>query len=126
MNEHLLEMFARDAVAQLPIQQQHLYHYIVQLEDQLAQQSDTAEQFLELLKKDSPYLQAAEHFGLSQKAIVECMKEIEEEIDSHIKMKSKSFRLLDCTDLLQKSAEQTGKQKAFLLATSKLPKNQIQ
>jgi hypothetical protein len=45
MNEKLMEIFARNIVASLPTEKRRVYQFIESIEDRLAQQSETKEQF---------------------------------------------------------------------------------
>ncbi|MEK1831562.1 hypothetical protein AAAC51_29815 [Priestia megaterium] len=54
MNEKMMEFFVRGIIASLPINKRMLYQFIEGVEDHLAQQAGTKEQFLILLKEQSP------------------------------------------------------------------------
>ncbi len=59
------------------------------MEDSLAQQSSTKEQFLTLLKEQSPHHQAAKHFNMSIEETVNLMHSIEDEINNELDKKWK-------------------------------------
>lgn len=65
MNAHMMEILTREAIKSLPPDQKAIYEYVVQLEDELAQQARTSEEFLALLVEHSPHRHAAKHFNMS-------------------------------------------------------------
>ncbi|MCF6410200.1 hypothetical protein [Pseudalkalibacillus salsuginis] len=114
MNDYLSEMLAREIVEALPGYKRDLYKFIVGLEDSLAQQSDTADQFMTLMKKHSPLHQAAKYFRRSVKETDQLMKEIEKEIDTELSLQLQHIDWLDCSDVIRKR-RRNDKQAAFLL-----------
>lgn len=96
-----MNIFVRDIISGLPIQKKSVYQYIESMEDRLASQCETKEEFLNLLVEKSPYHQAATHFHMSADEMYELMKEIEDEINSRLDMKIERCRWLDYTDKLQ-------------------------
>jgi len=101
MNGHLMEILARQIVAELPEPKRLLYQYIVQVEDSLAEQSTTSDQFMTLLVKHSPHQQAAEHFNRSFEKTIMMMRDIEKEIDEQLNEKLRQAQWIDCTDEVQ-------------------------
>jgi len=93
-----MEIFARNIVASLPTNKRRLYQFIESIEDRLAQQSDTKEQFLTLLKEQSPHQQAADRFNMSLDETVKLMHEIEDEINEKLERKIKNYKWIDCTE----------------------------
>ncbi|WP_408007825.1 hypothetical protein ACJROX_24480 [Pseudalkalibacillus sp. A8] len=114
MNDYLSEMLARDIIEALPGYKRDLYKFIIGLEDSLAQQSDTTDEFLTLLKKHSPLRQAAKYFRRSVRETDQLMKEIEKEIDAELSLKLQHINWLDCSDLVRKR-RRNDKQAAFFL-----------
>lgn len=98
MNENIMEVFARSIVASLPMKKRRLYQFIEGIEDSLAQQSDTKEQFLTLLKEQLPHQQAANRFNMSLEETVKLMHEIEDEINEKLERKIKNYKWIDCTE----------------------------
>ncbi|WP_221566911.1 hypothetical protein [Alkalihalobacillus sp. TS-13] len=114
MNDYLSEMLAREIIEALPNHKRDLYKFIVALEDSLAEQSDTTDQFLNLLKKHSPLHQAATYFKRSVRETKRLMKEIEKEIDTELALKLQLINWVDCSDLMRKR-KNDDKKAAFLL-----------
>ncbi|RIW29010.1 hypothetical protein D3H55_20010 [Bacillus salacetis] len=112
MNEHLMEMMARDIVAALPSQKRDVYQYVVGIEDELASQSQTTEQFMSLLAKHTPHKQAASHFNMTYGQLMKIMREIETEIDLQLKRKIKKVEWVDCSDQFKLDSH---KEMSFLL-----------
>ncbi|KUP08846.1 hypothetical protein Q75_02120 [Bacillus coahuilensis p1.1.43] len=101
MNERLTEILARQVVESLPPFKKNLYKYVVDLEDELAQEATSRDQFMQLLKERKPHQQAASYFGMSFGAFVSLMREIEEEINEQLEIQLQSVKWLDLTDKLK-------------------------
>ncbi|UYZ22412.1 hypothetical protein [Mesobacillus jeotgali] len=97
MNSHLMEILSREIIKSLPIEQREVYEYVVQLEDQLAQQAETSEEFMALLVKHSPHRQAARHFNLTFGQLMAVMREAENFINQQMVRKLKNVTWLDLT-----------------------------
>lgn len=102
MNDRLIEILLKNIVADLPEEKRQLYEYMVQFEDELAQQSETTEQFLSLLVQVTPHQKAAKHFNRSYGETMKLMQEIENEIDMKLRLKMKSKKWINCTDIVRK------------------------
>lgn len=100
MNENMMEVFVRTIVASLPRNRRKLYQFIEAIEDSLAQQSDTREEFLALLREHSPHHQAAERFHMSIEETVRFMHDIEDEISEKLENKLKNYQWIDVTEQL--------------------------
>ncbi|MGF2614814.1 hypothetical protein FZC84_08205 [Rossellomorea vietnamensis] len=98
MNEHLMEILARDIVAGLPPYKREVYEYVVRAEDELASQSETSDQFMSLLVKHSPHKQAAARFNMTYGQLIVLMREIESEIDEKLKEKEAKIKWIDYSD----------------------------
>ena len=85
-------------MASLPRNKRKLYQFIEGIEDRLAQQSETKEQFLTLLKERLPHRQAANHFNMPLDETVRLMHEIEEEINEKLERKIKNYKWIDYTE----------------------------
>lgn len=112
MNEHLMEILARDLVAGLPPYKREVYQYVVGIEDELASRSETSEQFMSLLVKHTPHKQAAAHFNMTYGQLMKLMREIETEIDAKLKKKLKQVQWIDYSEQLKSG---TQKKMEFLL-----------
>ncbi|WP_456272296.1 hypothetical protein [Bacillus sp. AK031] len=108
MNEHLMEILARDIVANLSPFKKEVYQYVVGLEEELASKSHTSEQFMSLLVKHSPHRQAASKFNLTFAQLMALMREIEEEIDDKLNIQSARAQWFDCTEHLQRTSRSDG------------------
>jgi predicted translin family RNA/ssDNA-binding protein len=100
MNEKMMEVFVRTIVASLPRKRRKLYQFIEGMEDSLARQSDTREEFLALLREHSPHQQAADRFNMSIEETVRFMHDIEDEISEKLENKLKNYKWIDFTEQL--------------------------
>ncbi|MGD7044709.1 hypothetical protein [Jeotgalibacillus proteolyticus] len=98
MNQHLMEILARQIISELPEDERQLYEYIIEMEDSLAAQSSTSDQFMTLLVKHSPHQQAADRFGLSFEKTMMKMKQIEMKIDDQLDRRLKRVQWTDVSD----------------------------
>lgn len=101
MNEHLMEIVARDIVEGLPKEKRDIYQYVVGLEDELASRSETSEELMALLVKHSPHQQAASHFNMSFGELMKRMRDIEQEINAKLDKKLKHATWIDYTDTIR-------------------------
>lgn len=115
MNENLLEILTRKIIASLSLERRQLYEFIVEAEDELAQQAKTSEDFLALLAENCPYMQAAKHFNRPYVETINLMNDIEKEIDEKLQQKAKKVKWIDCTDLLSKKREETSRKSLLYL-----------
>lgn len=97
----MMEVFEKNIVDNLPTKKRELYQFIVGIEDKLAQQAETKEQFLMLLKKHLPHLQAAHRFDMTLQEIVNLMHEIEDEINNRLENKMRRYQWIDYTEHAQ-------------------------
>ncbi|PLR68490.1 hypothetical protein [Bacillus sp. UMB0893] len=118
MNEHLMNIFTREIISRLPRTKKNVYQFIEGMEDQLASQCETKEQFLTLLAEKSPYQQAADRFHMSLQEMHELMKAIEDEINNRLDLKIKKHRWIDYTDKVLKNQEASNQNKKFFLFVS--------
>ncbi|WLR54764.1 hypothetical protein LC048_20530 [Mesobacillus subterraneus] len=98
MNSHLMEILSRDIIKSLPIEQREVYEYVVRLEDDLAQQAETSDEFMSLLVKHAPHRQAARHFNLTFGQLMALMREAENYINQQLEKKSENMTWVDLTE----------------------------
>jgi hypothetical protein len=98
MNLHLMEIVSREIVKSLPPKQKEIYEFVVGLEDELAQEASTSEEFMALLVKHSPHRQAANHFNLSFGKLMMTMHEIEDKITRKLEEKLRNVTWVELTD----------------------------
>jgi hypothetical protein len=101
MNEHLMEIVARDIVGGLPKEKRDIYQYVVGLEDELASRAGTSDEFMALLVEHSPHQQAAAHFNMSFGELMNRMRDIEQEINIKLDQKLKHATWIDYTDTIR-------------------------
>jgi len=118
MNEKIMEVFARNIVASLPRKKRRVYQFIESVEDMLAQQSETKEQFLTLLKEQSPHHQAARRFNMTIDETVRLMHEIEDEITKKLEKKIMNYKWIDYTNKVNKFHTETNNNKQYFLVIS--------
>ncbi|WP_306009229.1 hypothetical protein [Bacillus sp. MMSF_3328] len=100
MNERLVDIIIREIVSGLPPEDRDLYQYVTNIEDRLAQQSETSDQFMSLLVKHSPLKQAAEKFSLGVTETYQRMQMIEREINKLVEERRTRMKWIDLTDRL--------------------------
>jgi hypothetical protein len=94
-NEHLLKMLVRDIVAKLPEKEKALYQFIDELEVRLIEAAATPDQYLNLLKKYSPYHEAANQFDISPYKARTMMHRIEWKIATKLEEKLQHLKWLE-------------------------------
>jgi hypothetical protein len=100
MNERLVDIIIREIVSGLAPEDRDLYRYVTDIEDRLAQQSETSDQFMSLLLKHSPHKQAAEKFNLGVTETYQRMQMIEREINKLVEERRTRMKWIDLTDRL--------------------------
>ncbi|MDG5471975.1 hypothetical protein P6709_09455 [Jeotgalibacillus sp. ET6] len=114
MNQHLMEIMARQIIGELPEDERQLYEYIIEMEDSLAAQSSTSDQFMTLLVKHSPHQQASDRFGLSFEKTMVKMKQIEMKIDDQLEEKMKRVKWTDVSaEVLGSKSNRSGNTMIF-------------
>lgn len=113
-----MEIFARNIVASLPRKKRRVYQFIESVEDILAHQSATKEQFLILLKEHSPHHQAANRFHMTIDETLKLMHEIEDEINKKLEIKIEKYKWIDYTEKVAKLHNDTNKNKQYYLVIS--------
>ncbi|HAQ08181.1 MAG TPA: hypothetical protein DCR24_11915 [Bacillus bacterium] len=108
MNSNLMEILSREIIKSLPIEQREVYEYVVRLEDDLAQQAETSDEFMSLLVKHSPHRQAARHFNLTFGKLMALMREAETFINQQLERKLENVTWVDLTEQVL-SREKDGK-----------------
>ena len=94
-NEHLLKMLIRDCVARLPEKEKALYQFIDELEVRLIESAATPDQYLNLLKKYSPYHEAAKQFDISPHKARTMMHRIEWKIAGRVEEKLHNLKWVE-------------------------------
>ncbi|UHA60117.1 hypothetical protein KDJ21_025985 [Metabacillus litoralis] len=114
MTDKMMELFAKSIIASLPSEKRKLYQFIEGVEDSLAQQSKSKEQFLTLLKEHSQHHQAAKRFHLTIDETLKLMHQIEDEINSKLEEKISSYKWIDYTRHFNKNNERDKRYYLFL------------
>ncbi|MFP3356405.1 hypothetical protein R0K17_03520 [Planococcus sp. SIMBA_143] len=110
MNDGMIAYLLKSEVAKLGEEQRQLYRFIIELEDALAEQADTVEEFRRLLVLHSPFEQAAYRFNRSLKEVSIMMQQIEAELGDKIEARRERAKWLDYTDRFAGEAGQEDKQ----------------
>ncbi|TFD99662.1 hypothetical protein [Jeotgalibacillus sp. R-1-5s-1] len=101
MNTHLMEILAREVIRSLPEEKRALYQYVVELEDELAANCETADEFLQKLVEQAPHQKAAQHFNLSFGEVIRRMRVIESDIDFQLRRKLENVKWQDRTPAMK-------------------------
>jgi hypothetical protein len=120
MNGNLMEIVAREIVHSLPKRKRDLYQYVVQLEDELAQQAASSEEFMSLLIQNAPHQQAADHFQLSYGQFMAEMRGIEKEIQQQLDSVLGQIKWFDCTDIIRPRGSSPENRKYFYFSMGDL------
>ncbi|WP_078380011.1 hypothetical protein [Sutcliffiella halmapala] len=118
MNENVVNFFTRKIIANLPTNKKIVYQYILRIEDQLAEECDTKEQFLSQLLEKSYYQQAANHFQMSIDEIFSMLKEIEQEISIRLDYVLVLYKWMDYTNQVEDYMEQLMDNKRYFLVVT--------
>lgn len=110
MNDGMIAYLLKSEVAKLGEEQRQLYRFIIELEDALAEQAATVEEFRHLLVLHSPFEQAAYRFNRSFKEISAMMQQIEAELGDKIEARRERAKWLDYTDRFAGEVGQEDKQ----------------
>ena len=110
MNDGMIAYMLKCEVTKLSGEQRKLYRFITELEDALAEQAETVEEFRRLLALHSPFEQAAYRFNLSFGEVSSLMQKIEAELGDKIKARCERAKWLDYTDCLVGEPGQADKQ----------------
>ncbi|MBT2583242.1 hypothetical protein [Planococcus sp. ISL-109] len=116
MNDGMIAYLLKSEVARLTDEQRQLYRFITGLEDALAEQADTAEEFRSLLTIHSPFEQAAYRFNRSFAEVSKMMQKIESELGDKIEARCERAKWLDYTDCFVGESGRADKQ-VFLFVT---------
>ena len=114
MNGRLMELLLKSEVEKLSEENKRLYKFIVENEDLLAQQADTADQFRELLIEQSPYLLASHYFGIPFATVFLQMNEIETELNIRLEKRCEQAKWIDMTERFFKNSIGESEKKMFL------------
>ncbi|WP_078549807.1 hypothetical protein [Litchfieldia alkalitelluris] len=118
MNEKMINIFIEDIVTSLPWNRRKLYQFIVSIEDCLAKQSETKEQFLELLREHSPHHQAAKQFNISIETTLRVMQDIEDEISEKLEKRLNNYKWIDVTEHINGTQISTNQNIQYFFITS--------
>lgn len=121
MNPHMMEILAREVIQSLPTDQKAIYKYVIQLEDELAKQATTSDEFMALLVKHSPHRQAAKHFNMTFGQLLMTMHSIEDIISEQLEKKTKNAIWIDVTEKVQaRKKNKNEKVKYFYFSLDKI------
>ncbi len=82
MKEGLYRYLTKCSLAKLPPEQQLFYNIVQDVECAYIDQSETPDQYFDLLVANHPYVQAAKHFHIPVETARDLMLEIEQKIKS--------------------------------------------
>lgn len=96
-----MEIVAREIVGALSNEDRDIYRYVTGIEDELASQSETSDEFMALLVKHSPHQQAATHFNMGYGELMKRLRQIEQEINMKLDKKLEAATWIDYTDTMR-------------------------
>lgn len=95
VNEHLITIIIRDAIAKLPRQERELYKWIDKLETSLISESDSPGAYLSLLQKHSPYHEAGAFFHMHPSKVRKIMQKVESYLSDQVEEKISNQKWLE-------------------------------
>lgn len=116
MSDYLLNILTDHIISTLPQKQRDLYNYVIKMEDDMAEEVDSAGEFITRLKIESPHKLAADHFELTLFELLQVMKEIEEEVARQLPSKMDAVKFIDCTDSIHADLNVKKDQKLYFVS----------
>ena len=114
MNGRLMEFLLKSEVEKLSEENKRLYKFIVENEDLLAQQADTADQFRKLLVEQSPYMLASRYFDIPFAKVFQQMNAIENELNTRVEKRCEQAKWIDMTDRFPNTSIGKREKKVYL------------
>lgn len=114
MNEFLIGILKNKIVADLPKAKKEIYNYVIEVEDEIAQKTATAEEFMLRVRNERPHERAAKHFDMSISELLHCVNEIDKEIGNQLEINLNAVTWNDCTELMKFKVDR--QEKLFLLS----------
>ncbi|MCP3029792.1 hypothetical protein LF817_00405 [Halobacillus sp. A1] len=119
MSEYLIRILKDKIVGELPKEKREIYEHVINMEDEIAEEAATAEEFMVLLKSESAYGRAARYFNMTTADLLKTINQIDREIGSLLEMKLNAVRWKDCTELVRSKLKVDRDQKIFFLSIPK-------
>lgn len=116
MNEYLQKILTENILSTLPEQQKDLYHYVIKMEDDIAEEVDSEEQFMNHLRSVSPHKRAAKHFNMTLFELLNVMKQVEEEISRQLIPMMDAVKWKDCTEIVLSKSQLKENHKVFFVS----------
>ncbi len=113
MKESLYRYLVKCSVAELPLEKQLFYNFILDVEYAYEEQAETPDQYFDLLVKRHPYIEAAKHFNLPVEVARDLMLEIEQEIKRAAENRMQKVFFIDYTEQVS-VYERSNKQYFFI------------
>ncbi|KYG33373.1 hypothetical protein [Alkalihalobacillus trypoxylicola] len=88
-----LDFFHRRAISRLKKEERDIYLFIIQREFKLESIAESPQEYLQLLREDSPILKAAHYFGMDASRVKEILDKAEATIENYIKVRSSNKQL---------------------------------
>lgn len=124
MNEYLQKILTENILSTLPEQQKDLYHYVIKMEDDIAEEVDSEEQFMNHLRSVSPHKRAAKHFNMTLFELLNVMKQVEEEISRQLIPMMDAVKWKDCTEIVLSKSQLKENHKVFFVSIPRVDRLQ--
>ncbi|GGF27715.1 hypothetical protein GCM10010954_28540 [Halobacillus andaensis] len=116
MSDYLIKMLTNKIVASLPKEKREIYAYVINMEDEFAEEADSAEEFMVRLKSESPHKHAAKHFGMTFFELLQTINHIDREIAGQLETRIQLVSWKDYTEVARAKMGIPLHQKVFLLS----------
>ncbi|WP_101845299.1 hypothetical protein [Halobacillus sp. Marseille-P3879] len=116
LSDYLIKLLTDKIVGTLTKDQKEIYNYVTQMEEDVAEEVTTEQDFLVRLKSDSPHERAARHFDMTFLELINKINRIDEEIARQLETKLDLVRWIDCTELVRSKVNINKNQKVFFLS----------
>ncbi|MCP3028664.1 hypothetical protein [Halobacillus sp. A5] len=116
MSDYLIKILTDKIVASLPKEKREIYDYVINIEDKIAEEAGSAEEFMVRLKSESPHKRAANHFDMTLLELLQTINDIDREIAAQLETKIQLVRWKDYTEVVRARIGVPLNQKVFLLS----------
>ncbi|MGP4075889.1 hypothetical protein [Halobacillus sp. K22] len=80
MSDYLIKLLTEKIINSFPEEEKVIYNYVIQMEDQIAEEVATPAEFMNRLHVESPHKLAAQAFGMTLFELLQTLKQVDEKI----------------------------------------------
>jgi len=116
MNDYLMKLLTDKIINSFPEEEKEIYNYVIQMEDQIAEEVATPAEFMNRLHVDSPHKLAAQAFDLTLFQLLQMLKQVDEKIAHQLEPMLKAVQWKDCTELINERGGDDTNRKLFYVS----------